>query len=286
MSSAAENAFGGGFAVVTGAGSGVGEGIAKYAGSVGMRVAVVDIDAAAAERVADDIRSAGSQAWPLTADVRNAEQVEALAARCAERGPVTLLVNNAGIEQFGYLWDTPVENWRRIIDVNISGVFHGIRSFVPQMIASGTPGHIWNLSSVGAMTGIARQAPYLMSKHAVLGLTEALKLDIDHVGVPLHVAVVLPGAVSSRIFESAGTVGSGDAGAAESARREMLDLVPSAMESIAAARAIFAQAAAGEFYLLPQPDYVGEIMRSRGEQLAERRAPAAKRTGDASRLTS
>ncbi len=283
MTAAAKEMFGGGLAVITGAGSGIGEGIAKYAASLGMRVVVADIDTDAATRVADQIAATGAQAWPMTVDVRSAEHVDALAESCAELGQVTLLVNNAGIEQFGYLWDTPLENWQRIVDVNISGVFHGIRSFVPRMIAGDVAGHIWNLSSVGAMTSIARQAPYLMSKHAVLGLTEALKLDLDHIGASIRVAVVLPGAVASRIFESAGTVGTGDVIAAEVARSEMLDLVPNAMDPVDAARFIFAQAATGEFYLLPQPDAVGEIMLMRGEQLAARRAPVDRRAGPGGR---
>ncbi|MFD4422900.1 SDR family NAD(P)-dependent oxidoreductase [Agromyces sp. NPDC058484] len=272
-----------GIAVITGAGSGIGEGLAREAAQRGMTVVVADIDDAAAERVAAGLRDGGARAWAERVDVRDPEQVEALAQRVAEVGSAALLVNNAGIEQFGYLWDTPVGHWRRVVDVNISGVFHGIRSFLPRMIAAGTPAHVWNLSSVGAMTSIARQAPYLASKHAVLGLTEALKLDIDEVGAPIHVAAVLPAAVASRIFESAGAVDddaeTAAVDAAEAARRQMLELVPTAQQPAQAAREIFAQAERGEFYLLPEPAYVETIMQRRGAQLARREAPVARQVG-------
>ena len=130
-----------------------------------------------------------------------------------EIGPVRLLVNNAGIEQFGYLWDTPVANWQRIVDINISGVFYGVRAFLPKMMASDEQAWVWNLSSVGGVVAIPLQAPYIVSKHAVLALTESLYLDVQSAGHGhhIHVQAVLPGPVVSNIFESAGGVESGEA---------------------------------------------------------------------------
>lgn len=270
----AEQLFGAKVAVITGGGSGLGEGLARYSASIGMKVVVADINETAAKRVADDITQCGGHAIAIPVDVRDPLQVDELAAQSYRTfGRVDLLVNNAGIEQFGYLWDTPIANWRRVLDINVSGVFHGVRSFVPRMISAGGGCSVWNVASVGAVTGIARQAPYLMSKHAVLGLTEALKLDIDHAGHDITVAAVLPAAVASRIFFEAGMVDDGDVAAAEGARSDMMTLLPQAMEPADAARAIFDQAAAGEFFLLPQADYVAGIMAERGAQLTRRGAP-------------
>lgn len=270
----AEHFFGGRTAVITGGGSGLGEGLVRHAAVLGMNVVIADIDGAAAGRVADDIVRTGGSAVAQTVDVREPEQVEALAeASYRIFGRVDLLVNNAGVEQFGYLWDTPPENWRRILDINVTGVFNGIRSFIPRMISSGGRGWVWNTASVGAVTGISRQAPYLASKHAVLGLTEALKLDLDHAGHDIGVGVLLPAAVSSHIFSSAGSVLDGDVEAAEDARQDMMQLLPGAMDPLDAAQAVFDQAAAGEFYLLPQPDYVGAIMATRGARLTRRSIP-------------
>ena len=119
----------------------------------------------------------------VVCDVRDPDAVQELADRTyRDVGPVRLLVNNAGVEQFGYLWDTPVANWLRVVDINISGVFYGVRAFLPKMMATDEQAWVWNLSSVGGVVAIPLQAPYIMSKHAVLALTECLHLDVQSAG--------------------------------------------------------------------------------------------------------
>ena len=191
----AREVFGGGVAVITGSGAGIGAGLARHASALGMTVVLADIDAAAVDTVADELTAAGGRAVPVVCDVRNPASVEALAERAySEVGPVRLLVNNAGVEQFGYLWDTPLANWNRVVDVNISGVFHGIRAFMPRMIRSATQAWVWNLSSIGGVAVVPLQSPYIMSKHAVLALTECLHLEVAHAGHNhIHVQAVLPG---------------------------------------------------------------------------------------------
>ncbi|MDL9979337.1 SDR family NAD(P)-dependent oxidoreductase [Microbacterium sp. ASV49] len=270
--------FEGGLAVVTGAGSGIGEGIARHAAGLGMRVVIADVDAAAARRAARDLIDGGARAWAVETDVRDPAQVDALADTAFALGPVSLLVNNAGVEQLGYLWDTPLENWRRIVDINVSGVFHGIRSFVPRMIAADAPAHIWNLASVAAVKTISRQGPYIATKHAVLGMSEALQVDLARVGAPIRVGVVLPAAVATRIFDATGMVDAGDVAAAEDERRTMRELLATGSTPADAAREIFAQAANGAFYLLPQPEIGARIMTERGEQLSGRTPPVEQRT--------
>lgn len=267
--------FAGGVAVITGAGAGIGAGLARHASALGMTVVLADIDGAAAAALRDELNAAGGTAVDAQCDVRKPEAVEALADRTyRELGPVRLLVNNAGVEQFGYLWDTPIENWNRVVDVNISGVFHGVRAFLPRMIDAGTPAWVWNLSSIGGVAVVPLQAPYILSKHAVLALTECLHLEIAHAGHDhIHVQAVLPGAVKSNIFESAGGVTAGDVVAAESQRDAMLDIKAEAMDPIEAAKVIFDQAADGRFYLLTQPEYVGSAMAERANVLAAQRAP-------------
>lgn len=269
--------FSGRVAVVTGGASGIGEGLVRHAAALGMKVVVADIDAGAAAAVCADLRRGGTDALAVAVDVRDPDQVEALAEQSYRHfGAVDLLVNNAGVEQFGYLWDTPLGNWQRVLEVNVSGVFHGVRSFVPRMAATGSQSFIWNLASVGSMVSLPRQAPYLMSKHAVLGLTESLRLDIEDAGLPINVAVVLPAAVASRIFASAGLTDGDARNSAEAARDAMLALLPNAMEPLEAARVVFEQAAAGEFYLLPQPAYGAGLMQERAHQLMGRRPPAVR----------
>ena len=269
--------FSGGVAVITGAGAGIGAGLARYASSLGMTVVLADIDAVAIAALRDELCAAGGTAVDIGCDVRDPDAVQEL-ADCVYRdvGPVRLLVNNAGVEQFGYLWDTPIANWRRIVDINISGVFFGVRAFLPKMMATDEQAWVWNLSSVGGVVAIPLQAPYIMSKHAVLALTECLHLDVQSAGHDhhIHVQAVLPGAVVSNIFESAGGVDSeaGDAAAAEAQRSAMLDIKAAAMDPLAAAETVFEQAAEGRFYLLTQ-QAVASAMADRANVLAAQRPP-------------
>src|SRR5690625_4291777 len=145
----AQDAYGSGVRAITGGGAGVGEGLARYGASLGMKVAIADVNMEEAKRVADHLTASGTQAIAVHTDVRDAGSVDAFFARAyAELGPVTLAVNNAGIEQFGYLWETPVENWQRVLDVNVTGVFHGVRSLVPRM-AERSEEHTSELQSRG-----------------------------------------------------------------------------------------------------------------------------------------
>jgi NAD(P)-dependent dehydrogenase (short-subunit alcohol dehydrogenase family) len=272
----AQEVFGGGVAVITGAGAGIGAGLARHASRLGMTVVLADVDADAIARLRDELVEGGGSAIDIGCDVRDPEAVQVLAERTyREVGPVRLLVNNAGVEQFGYLWDTPVDNWNRVVDINISGVFHGIRAFLPKMIAAATPAWVWNVSSIGGVAVVPLQAPYIMSKHAVLALTECLHLEVQQAGHDhIHVQSLLPGAVASNIFEAAGGVADGDTDAAESQRSAMLDIKADAMDPVTAAEVVFKQSAAGRFYLLTQPDYVGSAMAERAQVLISQDPPA------------
>lgn len=273
------NPFAGGVAVITGAGSGIGAGLSRHAAALGMTLVLADIDAEAIAALSDEVRAAGGAAIDAVCDVRDPVAVQALANRTyRDVGPVRLLVNNAGIEQFGYLWDTPVTNWRRVVDINVSGVFHGVRAFLPKMMAGDERAWVWNLSSVGGVLAAPLQGPYIMSKHAVLALTECLYLDVQAAGHDhhIHVQAVLPGAVASHIFEAAGGVDAGDVAAADAQRSAMLDVKATAMDPAVAANAIFEQAAQGRFYLLTEPQSVGSAMMRRANVLAAQRAPSVR----------
>ncbi|MFN8225606.1 MAG: SDR family NAD(P)-dependent oxidoreductase [Mycobacterium sp.] len=274
----ASEIFGGGIAVITGAGAGIGAGLARYSHALGMTVVLADVDLSAVEALRDEL---GDRAVAVECDVRDPAALTELAGRVyRDIGPVRLLVNNAGIEQFGYLWDTPVTNWQRVLDINISGVFYGVRAFLPMMMATDAPAWVWNLSSIGGVAVVPLQAPYIVSKHAVLALTECLHLEVQQAGHDhhIHVQAVLPGAVVSNIFESAGGVDEADNGAAESTRAAMLDIKAEAMDPIAAAEVVFEQAAEGRFYLLTQPEYVGSAMTERANVLAGQRPPLLRTT--------
>ena len=276
----ARESFGGGVAVITGAGAGIGAGLARHASALGMTVVLADIDLDAVLVLRDELISQGGNAIAQRCDVRDAAAVADLAERTySDVGAVRLLVNNAGIEQFGYLWDTPVANWQRVLDINVTGVFNGVRAFLPKMMATEESAWVWNLSSIGGVAVVPFQAPYIVSKHAVLALTECLHLEVQAAGHDhhIHVQAVLPGAVKSNIFESAGGVDGGDTSAArvaESQRSAMLDIKADAMDPVAAAEVTFEQAVdTVRFYLLTQPEYVGSAMTERANVLAGQLVP-------------
>ncbi|VEG54917.1 Short chain dehydrogenase/reductase SDR [Mycolicibacterium aurum] len=272
--------FGGGVAVITGAGAGIGAGLARHAHQLGMTVVLVDVDEPAVTALRDELAGAGGAAHVELRDVRDPEGVVALAETVyRDLGPVRLLVNNAGVEQFGYLWDTPISNWNRVMDINVSGVYHGVRAFLPRMMADPSPAWVWNLSSIGGVAAVPLQAPYIISKHAVLALTECLRLEVELAGHDDHIRIqaVLPGAVKSNIFEAAGGVDSdqpsSDVTAAESQRTAMLEIKAAAMDPVEAAAVVFEQAARGDFYLMTQPDYVGSAMAERAQVLTTQVPP-------------
>jgi NAD(P)-dependent dehydrogenase (short-subunit alcohol dehydrogenase family) len=273
----ARKTFSGGVAVITGAGAGIGAGLARHASRLGMMVVLADVDAGAIAALRDELRAVGGTAVDIVCDVRDPDALQELSDRTyRDVGPVRLLVNNAGVEQFGYLWDIPITNWQRVVDINISGVFFGVRAFLPKMMATDEEAWVWNLSSVGGVVAIPLQTPYIMSKHAVLALTECLHLEIQSAGHSnhIHVQAVLPGAVVSNIFESAGGVDSNaaDVAAAEAQRAAMLQVKAAAMDPLEAAETVFEQAAEGRFYLITQRS-VASAMEERANVLARQRPP-------------
>ena len=104
-------------------------------------------------------------------------------------------MNNAGIVNRGNSWELSLEDWRRVIDVESWGVIHGIRSFVPRILASGEEGHIVNTASMAAVLGTTALGPYTVAKHGVLGLSDVLRAELDAIGAPIGVSVVMPGMI-------------------------------------------------------------------------------------------
>jgi len=204
----------GGTIAVTGAGSGIGAGIARAAAARGMRVVVSDVAADRAEAVAAELRDGGADAVAVVADVGEAAAVERLADVACERGDLRVAVNNAGVEATGRVWEVPPEATERLIRVNLLGAFNGVRAFVGRMVAAGEPAAVVNVASMAALiSGPVSQAAYNASKHGVQALTESLALELAEAGAPIAVHVVNPGPVATRIFTDAPTAGERGAGA-------------------------------------------------------------------------
>ncbi|MEU1521012.1 SDR family NAD(P)-dependent oxidoreductase [Nocardia rhamnosiphila] len=254
--------FAGGVAVVTGAASGIGLSLAEHAANMGMRVALADIAGYKLERITANFRARGADVVAVPADVASAASVEHLADTIHRRwGRVDLLINNAGVETTGWLWEIPLDQWSRTLGVNISGPFHGVRAFLPRMLASGR-GHILNVASVGGLGVGSLQVPYIASKHAVLAMTESLHQEIGVLGVDIGISALLPGPVKTSIFESASSPeGSGPARAHLEQMRSLLN--ESGMAPRVVAEVAFAGMARGDLWIHTHPEISDEIIRKR-----------------------
>jgi NAD(P)-dependent dehydrogenase (short-subunit alcohol dehydrogenase family) len=185
-------------AVVTGAASGIGLAIAERFASDGMWVMLADRDAERLDAAVRRLHSRGAIAYGHLVDVSDPDSVEALAAEAESRlGAVDVVVNNAGIVKTGLAWELSLEDWRQVIDVDLWGVIHGVRAFVPRMLRSGAPGHVVNVGSMASVVTHPRLGPYAAAKHGVLGLSDSLRGDLASVGAPIGVTVVMPGRVQS-----------------------------------------------------------------------------------------
>ena len=267
-------AFAGGVAVITGAGSGIGEGLARRAATLGMKVVLADIAADRIERVAAEIRAAGGTALPVPTDVTDRTAIERLADATYDNfGDVRLLVNNAGIETIGFTWDIPAEVWDKALGINISGVVHGARIFAKRMLASGKPAYIANVASVGALGMMPTQAPYMLTKHAVLSFTECLYLEMQMQEKPVHVSAVLPGLVATRIFEDAATDRA--SGLVERQHKMMKDmLAQGGLTPVEAADIILKGIAAEQFWVSTHPEVTAYMAKARAEHLVGLKTPA------------
>lgn len=193
-------------AVITGGGSGIGEALCRLSASLGMKVVVADIDLAAAERVRNSLVGAGGSAIAAKVDVAQAADLEQLAELAYRSyGAVHLLCNNAGVVPSGRhrpVWEYPLEDWKWAFDVNLMGVVHGLRSFVPRMLAQPAEAHIVNTASVAGLVSGSGSVVYGASKHAVVRVTEALYAALREQGAPIGVTALCPGLVNTRIYES------------------------------------------------------------------------------------
>lgn len=193
--------FKGKVAVITGAASGIGFGLAQRAAKEGMKIVAADIEEKPLLEAAEKLSALGAaEVLTVVTDVSKAEQMDALAAKTIEKfSTVHLLFNNAGVGGGGCLWELDTEYWEWVLGVNLWGVIHGIRNFTKYMVAQ-KEGHIVNTASIAGLMSAPTMGPYNVSKHAVVTLSETLSGELKACDANVGVSVLCPAYVDTKIY--------------------------------------------------------------------------------------
>src|SRR5262245_7849581 len=196
--------FQGKVAVVTGAASGIGRALAERFAAEGMRVVLADVEADALARAEAELRDGGATVLAVRTDVRQASEVATLAEKTlAAFGAVHVVCNNAGVGGGKCCWEYTLADWEWTLGVNLWGVIHGVRAFVPIMLGQGTEGHVVNTASMAGLTTGPYWGSYSVAKHGVVILSEIPARDLTQIGAPVRVSVLCPGLVRTNIASSA-----------------------------------------------------------------------------------
>ena len=187
-------------AVITGAGSGIGKALAEGFVAQGMKVVLADLDEVRLRSVESQLTEAGGDVWPVVVDTALEESVQNLAQRTLERyGAAHILCNNAGVVGTGDPWTGPISVWDWVVGINLYGVIHGVRAFLPIMHDQGE-GHIVNTASMAGLVAMPGAAPYNVTKHGVVALSEGLFLELRGKASPVGVSVLCPGFVRTDLM--------------------------------------------------------------------------------------
>ncbi len=271
-------------AVITGAASGIGLALAQACAREGMKLVLADIETDPLLRVQAQLRAEGVAAVAQTADVMDEAQVIALADTAyREFGAVHLLCNNAGVAAPALRapsWETSAAEWQWVLGVNLSGVAHGVRAFVPRMLAGGEEGHVVNTASVAGL--ISGPGPYFASKHGVVCLSEALYKELRAAGARLSASVLCPGLVRTAILDAERNrpAAFGPRTDLQSASAGVRQAAASFRESLQSgyapsqvADAVLDGVRADRFYIVPAQPPLVDLVRLRLQDILEGRNP-------------
>ncbi len=254
-------------AVITGAASGIGRGIAERCVREGMKVVLAGINEANLSKVETELRALGGTTLIVRTDVMNRNDLELLARKTLDTfGAVHLLVNNAGVGAGMSPWDATWNDWEWVISVNLWGVIHGVKVFTPIMLAQNTECHIVNTASLAGLTAGYSSAPYAVTKHAVVALSECLYLALEQRNARVKVSVLCPGNVKTNIMRADRnrpprfrdeTV---EIPAHEQAFRDFMNaFVEAGISPLQVADQVFGAIKEERFYILTHPEYTPGI---------------------------
>lgn len=272
-------------AVITGAGSGLGRAFADKAATLKMKLVLADIRDEPLQQAASELRAAGAEVVALAGDVAKAEHIDALAKLAIDSfGAVHCLFNNAGVGSGGLIWENTLKDWEWVLNVNLWGVIHGVRTFTPLMLEAAKKdpayeGHIVSVASIAGLIAPALMGAYNVSKHAVVAHSESLYHDLATVEPRIGVSVLCPGFTPTGISKShvsrpADMQNSDAPTASMVAAQAMVHKAVSSGRLTAAdvANVTFEAIAEGRFYILSHPGFM-KLVKARLEDIAELRNP-------------
>lgn len=272
-------------AVITGGASGLGLAMAHRFGREGAHVVVADVEQAALDAAHAELTAAGVDVLAVRTDVRHADAVQALADAAVERyGRVHVVCNNAGVVTSGPVEDTSLEQWQWVVDVNLWGVVHGCRTFLPLLRAHGEPAHVVNTASMAGLDAGPLMASYFATKFAVVALTESLWHEQQLAGSNVGVSVLCPGFVRTRIAQAErnrpdgvdGWLG-GSSDAARGFAGLLTAGVESGIEAPEVAERVRAAMATDRFYVLTHPEQAAVAVSARAAAIIDGRSPRQRR---------
>jgi len=265
-------------AVVTGAASGLGLALAERFATEGMKVVLADIEAAALTEAEKRVKKTGAATLSVRMDVRKAEEVQTLAEKTLEEfGAVHVVCNNAGVYcDPSPVWELTEDDWQWILGVNLWGVIHGIRTFVPILLEQGSEGHVVNMSSMGGHMALPFLSSYHATKHAVVAISESLHHELAISKAKVRVSVVCPGATRTAIVDSErnrpSSLGDVGWGSASAFRAKVAEFVAGGAEPSMVADHIVNAIRDERFYVFTHPQEMPAI-RSRMEGILAEENP-------------
>jgi NAD(P)-dependent dehydrogenase (short-subunit alcohol dehydrogenase family) len=255
----------GNVAVITGGASGIGLAVAEALIAEGMSVVLADIDAPKLRDVEARLSEDGASIATMVCNTTAEPEVNALIEYALEQfGGVHLMFNNAGIVGVGDAWVEPIELWKRVIDVNLLGVVHGIRAVLPVMQQQGV-GHVLSTASHAGLSAAPGIAPYIATKHAVVGLMESLFLELEALGSPVGASVLCPEFVQTDLMNATKEPETVDAPFAQLINQVLAAGVSGGIPASDLADQVVAGIKRGQFWILTH-DTTREAVRARAER--------------------
>jgi len=271
-------------AVVTGGASGIGWGIAERCAAEGMKVVIADIEGPALQKAARTLQEGGAEVLAVRTDVSKIGDVEALAQKTVDTfGGIHLLFNNAGVNTEISLrkpvWENTIADWEWMLSVNLWGVVHGVKVFLPIMMRQNTECHIVNTASMAGLIAEPQLVIYAVTKQGIIALSEGLYIQLKERKSPIGVSVLCPAFVSSRLFEAERNRPSGFKNPAEPPKPRQPAQLVSQFNKVSptltpeqSADIVFKAIREGTFYIFTDP-LVQELFRQRSENILKGRNP-------------